>query len=194
MYNIPTFGLAIDWETSGYSYPDYASKHQGISFGAIVFDVKTLDPIESLYREIKFDGSKYEWSEGAQKVHGLSREHLVANGVTQEQAALELCNMIVKYSADGDIILLGHRVYFDKAFTQQLTESQGIYLNYHPIMFDSCSMGTLLLEASKSDEVFSLMGLPPRGAHNSLEDITYTLASIKKMKEYFVKGIEVSLC
>jgi hypothetical protein len=190
--NIPTFGLAIDWETSGYSHPNYASKHQGISFGAIIFEIKTLEPIETLYHEIKFD-PKFEWSSGAEKVHGLTREHLAKHGISQEDAAFSLSSAIIKYIGTEDIVLLGHRVYFDKAFTQQLTESQGIFLNYHPTMIDSCSMGTLLLEASRSDEVFDLMGLPPRSDHNSLEDIMYTLESIRKMKDYFIKGLLASL-
>ena len=53
--NIPTLGLAIDWETSGYSLPDYASKHQGISIGAAVFNLKTFEPIETYYQVIKFN-------------------------------------------------------------------------------------------------------------------------------------------
>ena len=39
---IRKFGMAIDYETSGYILPDYTSKHQGISFGAIIFDVSTF--------------------------------------------------------------------------------------------------------------------------------------------------------
>jgi pyruvate-formate lyase-activating enzyme len=53
--NIPTYGIAIDWETSGYSVPDYASKHQGISVGAAVFDIKTFEPIETFYQVIRFN-------------------------------------------------------------------------------------------------------------------------------------------
>lgn len=190
--NIPKFGLAIDWETSGYSYPNYAEKHQGISFGAIIFEVATLEPVETIYHEIKFN-PKYEWSSGAERVHGLTREYLDQNGVTQAEAALSLCNLIVSHIGTEDIVLLGHRVYFDKAFTQQLTESQDVFLKYHPIMFDSCSMGSLLLEVSRSDDVFQLMGLPQRTTHNALEDIMYNLEAVRKMKEYFVSGLAISL-
>jgi hypothetical protein len=193
-YNsLPKFGLAIDWETSGYSTPSYAEKHQGLSFGAIVFDAKSLDPIEHIYREIQFDQSKYLWDEGAEKVHGLSREYLRANGVTQEQAALDLGNLIIKYFGTEDVPLLGHRVYFDKAFNDQLLSSIGVNVNWHPLMFDSASTGAFFLETTKSDEIFDLLGLPPRGAHNSLEDITYTLAVMKRMKEIFMAGLVAEL-
>lgn len=193
-YNsMPKFGLAIDWETSGYSLPDYAAKHQGLSFGAIVFDVKTFEPIESVYHEIKFDPI-YEWSDGAAKIHGLTKEHLAKHGITQEEAALVLGNLAIKYWATTeDIMLLGHRVAFDKAFTKQVTEKYGINLNYHPTMLDTAVMGTILLETSKSDDIFALLGMPPRTTHNSLEDIMYTLDSAKKMKEFFIAGVAACL-
>ena len=125
--NIPTLGLAIDWETSGYSIPDYASKHQGISIGAAVFNLKTFEPIETYYQIIKFN-KKYEWDPGAEKIHGLSREFLYENGVSQEDAALEFGSLILKYFGDSNIVLLGHRCYFDKAFTNQLFDSVGMEL------------------------------------------------------------------
>lgn len=192
-YNVPRFGLAIDWETSGFSAPNYASQHQGISFGAIIFDVQSLEPVEALYLEIKFD-EKYKWEAGAERVHGLSKTYLNSTGVTQEEAATQLLNLIIKYIAIGDdIMLLGHRVHFDKAFTQQLTESIGVELSYHPNTIDSCSMAITLMEIAKSEDVFQLMGMPPRAEHNAMEDIMYTLLSIKRMKELFVKGITAEL-
>ena len=190
---LPRFGLGMDWETSGFSVPDYAAKHQGISFGAIIFDFKSLDPVEELYREVKFDATKYLWDAGAERVHGLSQAHLAQHGVTQEEAAVDLANLVIKYFSTEDIILLGHRVHFDRAFTQQLTESQGIFINYHPTTLDSASIGAVLMETSKSEEIFQTMGMPPRKAHNSLEDIKYTLESLKRMKEYFLAGVLGSL-
>lgn len=185
---IPQFGLAIDWETSGYSLPNYADCHQGISFGAIIFDVKTLDVVEELYREIKFD-PKYEWSAKAESIHGLSRSYLAEHGSSQEEAAVDLANLVVKYIGTDDVLLLGHRVLFDRAFTQQLTKSIGVDFSYNPTVFDSCALGTLLLEATYSDEIFKIVGLPVRGKHNALEDIQYTLESIKHLKNLFALGV-----
>jgi len=190
--HLPIWGLAIDWETSGYSLPNYASKHQGISYGAIIFDVKTLEPVESLYREIQFD-PKYIWDAGAEKVHGISREHLVEHGVTQELAALELVDLVNRYLGNDSVMVLGHRVHFDKAFTNQLLDSAGMEFNWHPTTIDSCSMATILLELTYSDDIFRTLGLPQRGIHNALEDITYTLAAVQKMKEYFITGVAASL-
>lgn len=185
---VPKFALGIDWETSGYSLPNYAEKHQGISFGAIIFDMQTLASVEEIYCEIKFDSTKYIWNPGAEKVHGITQQQLLS-GVSQEEAAVELCNLVVKYIGTEDVILLGHRVHFDKAFTNQLTETIGVNLNYHPTVIDTASLATVLMEMSKSEDVFQTLGLPPRQNHNALEDIRYTLHAVRKMKQYFLAGI-----
>lgn len=185
---IPQFALGIDWETTGYSIPNYAQFHQGISFGAIIFDVRSLEPVEELYLEIKYD-PKYKWEAGAEKVHGISQEYLRKNGVTQEDAAAQLCNLIIKYIGTEDVMLLGHRVHFDRAFTEQLTKTIGVDLSYHPTTIDTASLSTALMEMSKSEDVFQTLGMPPRQKHNALEDIRYTLASVKRMKELFFKGV-----
>jgi DNA polymerase III epsilon subunit-like protein len=184
---MPTFALAVDWETTGFSVPDYASKHQGIAIGAIIFDLKTLQPVEELYREIKFD-PKYVWTEGAEKIHGLSRDHLEKKGVTQEEAAADLANLVIKYMGTDDIIALGHRVHFDIAFTNQLMSALDIELKWHPTKIDSNSIATVLMEMSSSNEIFETLGLPARGDHNALEDARYTLYSVQRIKELFLRG------
>ena len=154
--------------------------------------MKSLEAVETIYHEIKFN-DKYQWSTGAEKVHGLSRLYLAKNGIEQQEAALSLVNLIVKYIGTDDVMLMGHRVHFDRAFTQQLTESIDIQLSYHPTTLDTASMATVLLEMSRSDDVFEAMGLPKRSAHNALEDIMYTLESVRKMKEYFITGLASTL-
>src|SRR5271154_894111 len=91
----PEFGLCIDWETSGAVFGGDSSKdHQGITFGAIVFRTKDFSIVEKLYVEIQFDDKKYKWTEGAQKIHGKTREYLKEHGVTQEDAAIQLASLI----------------------------------------------------------------------------------------------------
>lgn len=187
--SVQKFGLAIDWETSGYSVPSYAKEHQGISFGALIFDIATFEIVETLYLEIKFDSSKYKWDEGAERVHGLSREYLAANGVTQQEAATQLATMILKYIGTDKIVALGHRVFFDIEFTNQLMDSVGFALSWDPIKIDSAAIALTFLGVNKSDELFDLMGMPPRQEHNSLEDIVYTLESVKGVKDYFMRGL-----
>ena len=188
MAAVQKFGLAIDWETSGYSVPNYAASHQGISFGALIFDISDFSIVETLYLEVKFD-PKYTWDEGAEKIHGLSREHLEKHGVTQQQAAEQLAALVLKYIGMDKIVALGHRVFFDIAFTNQLMESVGFEFNWDPIKIDSAAIALTFLGVNRSDELFDMMGMPPRAEHNSLEDIIYTLESVKGIRDYFIKGL-----
>lgn len=181
-------GLAIDWETSGYSIPDYAKSHQGISFGAIIFDLTDFSIIETLYLEIKFD-PKYTWEQNAENIHGLSREHLEKHGVTQQEAAEQLATLVLKYIGTEKIIALGHRVNFDIAFTNQLMSSVGFEFNWDPIKIDSAALALTFLGVTRSDELFDIMGMPPRGNHDALEDIVYTLESVKGIRNYFMAGL-----
>lgn len=183
---VPKFGLAIDFETSGYSLPNYAASHQGISFGAAIYEIATFSIVETLYREIVFDDTKYEWTMGAQNVHGITREHLEIHGISQAEAAYDLGNLVVKYLGTDKIPLLGHRVYFDEAFTNQLMASIDVKFEYDPIRIDSAAIGLAFLGTGNSNQLFEACGMPPRLAHNSLEDITYTLKSIQAIKQAFM--------
>lgn len=187
---VPKFALAIDWETSGYSYPNFAEKHQGVAFGAIIFDIHTLDPVEEIYVEIKYD-SKYVWDSGAERVHGLSRSYLEKNGISQPEAALELGNLILKYFGTEDQpMILAHRAYFDIAFTTQLMKTIDVDIQFHPTPIDTSVFGTILMETSKSDTIFQTLGIIHRAKeHNALEDIRITLLALKKMKELFIAGV-----
>ena len=188
---VQKFGLAIDWETSGYSFPNYAEKHQGLSFGAIVYDTSSYLAIEKLYCELKYD-PKYEWNLTAEKIHGLSKEYLDKNGLPIQEGAIKLANLIIKYFGTDAVQLLGHRVNFDKAFTTWLLAEIEVGVEWHSINIDSCVLGTALMEISKSDDIFEILGMPPRKAHNSLQDIEYTLESVRLMKQYFLAGVQQS--
>lgn len=184
---IPRFGLAIDWETTGFTPEEgqRASKHQGISFGAVIFDISSLTPIETLYREIQFD-SKYEWTSGAERIHGLTREYLAKHGVTQQTAAVELGSLVMKYINTEPIITLGHRVIFDIEFTNQLMSTIDVKFDYDPIKIDTAALATVFLGVQSSNELFELCGLPERTEHNSLDDILYTLESARMLKQGFL--------
>ncbi len=79
------FILPMDCETTGlYKGDDPSIGHQCVSWGMIVADTETLQPVEELYVEIKFnehslaardkDSSFGEYA--ANKIHGLTYEHL----------------------------------------------------------------------------------------------------------------------
>lgn len=190
---LPKFGLAIDWETSGYSIPHYAEKHQGISFGAVIFNIETFEEVESIYCEVKFDDSKYLWDDGAEKVHGISRDHLKAKGVSQQEAALLLGGLVLKWIGTDKVVLLGHRVYFDEAFTNQLMATAEMSFTYDPIRIDSAGISLAFLYMTRSDMIFETMGYPARGAHNALDDIQMTIGTIRTLKQFLLQGLNNSV-
>ena len=69
-----TTGLAINKDDPSYN-PDTKEEYQAVSWGLVVADAATLKPIEKMYIEIQWNGTSV-WDNRAQKIHGLSREHL----------------------------------------------------------------------------------------------------------------------
>jgi exonuclease I len=191
----PTWGLAIDWETSGADFgKDSSINYQGLSFGAVVFKTSNFEIVEELYLEIKFDETKYKWTEGAAKIHGLTREHLEANGITQEEAAIQLGELIFKYFGDGKVMFLGHNPEFDRRFTNQLLNTVEIefsvekqtkfesWIQLHHVVLDTSALGFITLGLFKSDLLFEKIGFEERGAHNALADIKMTLETCKTIR------------
>jgi hypothetical protein len=181
-------GLAIDWETSGYSIPNYASKHSGISFGAVIFNTDTFEAIDSIYCEVQPDPSK-EWSLEAEKIHGLTQAHLAVNGLTREDAAIQLASLVLKWIGTGKVIALGHRVHFDIAFTDDLLNSIDVKFDWDPIKMDSAALAAILLHETSSNGLFKACGFEDRKMHNALEDVIYTLESVRILKQTFLKGL-----
>lgn len=184
------YGLLLDWETSGSDFGGDSSKeYQGITFGAIVFDTTTFEEVDSLYRELQFDDTKYKWTETAEKIHGKTREYLVEHGVPREEALIDLMEMIIKYWPPASKILTaGHNVSFDNDFTMQLFRDFGLEdaLKFHHVVVDTSGIGFVCIGEYKSDTVFNLLGgLEERKEHNALEDARATLAVLRTVREVF---------
>lgn len=186
--------LAMDCETTGLFFneddPSYNSKtgqtHQSVSWGFIVADAKTLKPIEKLYIEIKHNGES-EWNAKAEHVHGLSKEHLEENGMTQSQAVEAIANLVIKHwGPTGNICTLGHNVVsFDLMFLKRLMRSEGIELRFGNRHIDTFALGQCTIGIFNSDDLFEECGLPVRSKHNAMEDIEYTLESARRIKTIF---------
>lgn len=193
----PEFGIVLDWETSGAVFGGDSSKeHQGLAFGAIVFRTSDFSPVEKIYRCIKFN-EKYKWTESAQKIHGLTKEYLEANGVTQEDAAIDLASIILKYwGPDSKVMFLGHNPGFDISFTAQLMAEIGIefsiersnppvfdsWIQLHHVVLDTSALGFITLGLFKSDMLFDKIGFPERVVHNALSDAEMTLDTCAVIK------------
>jgi DNA polymerase III epsilon subunit-like protein len=187
------FGLMIDWETSGSDFGGDSSKnYQGIAFGAVIFNTQTFEEQDTLYRELHFSPTKYKWSEDAEKIHGLTREQLLSNGVSREEGLSDLLEFLLKYFAPNTkIMIAGHNVGFDADFTNQLFEDHGIEIMFHHVMLDSSSLAFALIGEYKSDVVFeTLAGLSKRDCHNALADARACLAVFRSAKQIFTIGME----
>lgn len=199
------FGLALDWETSGSAWDkDSTVDYQGISYAAVIFDLNTFEEIETQTQSIKFDSKKYKWSPEAEAIHGRSREDLEKNGVAQQDAAVELLELIAKYfgSDKPTVIFLGHNATFDIRFTDQLFRSVGfsfsiekpnddlIWVKIFHVVLDTSSLGLITLGEYKSEPLFQKIGCPPRNIHNPMEDIENTLSVCKIVKELVKCSLE----
>ena len=183
--------LCIDWETTGSNFGgDSTVDYQGIAYGAIIFDTETFEPVEKLYRELHFDETKYKWTEGAEKIHGLSREHLAANGVPREEGLADLLDLILRHiGPNNKILFLGHNCDFDIDFTLQLARDFDIELKVHHVKIDTAGLGFALLGKYRSDDVFPIFcGERPK-VHNALGDAEMALTCVRTIKQVFEEAL-----
>jgi DNA polymerase III epsilon subunit-like protein len=146
---------------------------------------------------------KYKWSDDAQKIHGLTREFLLEKGVSQEEAAIDLASLILKYfGPDSKVMFLGHNAGFDISFTAQLLSAIEIgfsvekpkfesWIQLHHVILDTAALGFMTLGLFKSELLFERIGFEARGEHNALTDAEQTLmtcAAIKQLVEIGLAG------
>lgn len=192
----PQYGLCIDWETTGSVFGgDSSIDYQGIQFGAIVFSTKDFSPIEKLKVDIKFDDTKFKWSKEAEAIHGITREYLDEHGISQEEAAGMLLELILKYwGPNSKVMFLGHNPEFDRRFTNQLTmaldvefsverktKSEG-WIQLHHVLLDTSAAGFITMGLYKSDLLFEAMGFADRGSHDALQDAEQTLSTCANIR------------
>lgn len=199
----PLRGLCIDWETTGATFGgDSSILHQGISIGAVVFNVSTFEVVDTMYRMVKFN-PKYKWTPEAERIHGLTLEILEEKGLPQEDVAAELAEFILGYFGTSKIMFLGHNPGFDIRFTNQLMQTIGIefsveretnadgWIVLHHVVLDTSALGMITMGLFKSDLLFDAVGLEIRGDHNALDDALYTVEtcrSIRTLVDFALKG------
>lgn len=188
--------LIADSETTGMAYgsddpsrdPVTGKTYQAVAWGFIVADAATLEPIEKLYVEIKWNGES-EWDPRAQAVHGLSLEYLEQNGLTEEDAVVAIASLILKYwGPESPVHLGGHNVAtFDLPFLRRLLRKFGIEIKFGHKYVDSNSVGLVTFGTHNSDDLFEAVGCPTRdpNKHNALTDAEHTLTALRTIKQLF---------
>ena len=188
----PEFVLFADWETTGATFGgDSTIDYQGISLGAVVARTSDWSEVAAFERFIKFNPAKFKWTEEAEKIHGLSREFLDQNGVTQEQAAEEFLEFLFKYFGTSKIMFGGHNEEFDRRFTNQLFNSVGIEfaieksgkfetnIPLHHVTINTAGIGFVNFGLFKSDLLFSAVGVAERGLHSAIDDARAALQVVQ---------------
>lgn len=176
--------LAIDTETSGLHLgtnpvKDDTGYYQVVSWGLMVLDAQTLETIEELYIEQQWDGQAL-WNDGAEAVHGLSKEYLAEHGVSREDAMLQIGALIFKHWGKTPVVTLGHNSpLFDLPFLRHESEMVGLDLRFGNRHLDSNTLAFTLLGCFNSDDMFSELGFKQRAEHNSLEDIRMTVKAFR---------------
>jgi len=188
--------LFIDAETSGIalgsadpSYDEASGKeYQAVSWGLVVADAQTLKPLDKLYVEIKYNGTA-EWSKEAQKVHGLSLAYLEENGVDEEDAVVQIAELILKHwGHDGVVCVGGHNVAtFDLPFFRRLLNKFDINVKFGSKTIDTNAIGFATFGTHNSDDLFEMVGLPPRdpAGHNALDDADRARQAVMYVRKLF---------
>lgn len=188
----PDFVLFADWETTGATFGgDSSIDYQGISLGAVVARTSDWTEVGAFEQLIQFNADKYKWTDEAERIHGLSREHLAANGVPQEQAAENFLEFLFKYFGTGKIMFGGHNEEFDRRFTNQLFNSVGIEfaieksgkfetnIPLHHVTINTAGIGFVNFGLFKSDLLFTAVGVPERGIHRAIDDARAALQVVQ---------------
>jgi DNA polymerase III epsilon subunit-like protein len=179
--------LALDCETTGLHFnqdnPALGDGKRGyfqtVSWGLIVANAITLEPIEELYLEIQWDGNSI-WNTKAESVHGLSKAYLKENGVTRTEAVESIGNLIIDHwGIDSPVHVLGHNPQFDLAFLKADLRSEGLEIKFGNKMIDTNSVGFTVYNTHNSDDLFEMVGLPQREDHNALTDAQNALYVVK---------------
>ena len=190
--------LAADCETSGLAQycddPSYnyetKQEYQSLSWGFLVIDADTLKEVDRLYLEIKYDGES-EWESRAAAIHGLTLKHLEENGMEQEDAVMEIANLVMKYwGPESPICFLAHNANFDKCFLRRLMRKYDIELRFANRMIDTNGISFATFGTYNSDDFFDAAGLPERKEHNAMEDIEMTVESVRRAKMIFNIGLD----
>ena len=194
--------FAMDCETTGLCFKNYdfdenvvhnpnsGEHHQALSWGIMVVDTETFEVHDKLYVEIKWNETSKaqrakdpKFGRRAEQVHKLTYEYLEEHGVEEEQAVIQIANLITKYlGTDNAIKVLAHNPLFDIAFLRDLFKRFGVKLKFGSRVFDTNSLGLGTTKAWNSDDLFETMGNTHRESHNALDDIEQTVQMFKNIQ------------
>lgn len=112
--------LVIDFETSDL----LENGGQPVEIGAVLLDKSGLELLAEFQALVTFDPLAYNWSDEAERIHGISRDLLASNGKPASVVwgnFLEWLGTWVNLQEDGEVLLCGQNILFDLRFLQVLS-------------------------------------------------------------------------
>ena len=179
---LPTLLLASDVESSDLN-PDTPSRGaslpgQCLSIAVQLLDTNTLEEKARFYRKIRFDPSRFNWSEGAASVHGMTIEEL-QNEPTMADVARELWAFLEKHMGENPKILFAaHNPNFDTAFFRQVMGEINISPKLIYRQVDAFTAGYVVFGLEESDQQVDFLDRS-RGDHDAMEDITNSVDMLR---------------
>ena len=177
--------LVCDTETTGSTFGTYEetfSRYQAISFGALIATSDTFEEVANLSFKVKYD-PRYEWTETAEKIHGISREQLEVEGLTNEEAAAELAEFILNHFGTGKVMFANHNPWFDIEAMRQLLVPHGVMPDIHHVVLDTSSLGFVTMGKCRSNDVFSFFNGERPPVHDALGDARMALGVLRGIRE-----------
>jgi DNA polymerase III alpha subunit (gram-positive type) len=183
--SVGKFILVLDVETTGSTFGSYEetfSKFQAIEFGALIATSETFEEVASLEFKVKYD-PRYEWSEEAEKIHGITREALEVEGLENEEAAATLAGFILDHFGTGKVMFLGHNPWFDIAAMEQLLKPHGVMPDLHHVVLDTSALGWITCSKFRSNDLFEYFLGGRAEKHSALDDARMTLTVVRTVRQ-----------
>lgn len=190
----PNSYVVLDFETGGFSPTENAI----VEFAYIIIrgdDFSEICQAEMLVRP--YD-PKLIYSPEAEKVHGLSKEQLLEEGLELKEVAerfsRDLKSAKISTSGGAKPVIVGHNVAFDIAFLQHLAFYSGkvlkldtlldgkadFYGNFQPNFLDTLKFSRMIWQHDEEvtkytlDKTLERAGLEVTDAHRALNDVAGT--------------------
>jgi hypothetical protein len=153
---------SVSVETTGFNKfsDNKAELYQIISFAIIIADATTFETIESAYGEVKWDRRSI-WEPKLESVHGFTVEHLDEHGMSSEDAATVIADILFRHFGSKPVVLLGHNVgTFAYWFIKDILDKYDIDLFISVRMLDTFTLAKTLFGIDNSKDLFKLIGKP----------------------------------
>lgn len=158
--------VSVDIESSGPS----PSKGSLLSIGACLVD----DPGVAIYLEVKPLADR-DWDPGAEKVHGLTRDHLLQTGLDPAQAMERFAEWVKEAAGDARPIFVGFNAPFDWMFVADYFYR---YLDRNPFGVSALDLKAYYMalegldrwDETRRSNIDERLGLEPDHSHHALED------------------------